>query len=105
MINSTSREYKGVPTAELAQRLAQRDLRASSVNLRKFSITLDRRGRVIEPGSVFVVSDPSRGIPMTPVRAGSVQDGTLTNGEITINAVQDVFELPVQSWAVKVPNT
>lgn len=104
-VNSVSRDYKGLPTAELAQRVAQRDLRASSVNLRTFTVTLDRRGRSIEPASVFLVSDPARGIPPTPVRAGSIQDGTLTDGKITIGAVQDVFELPQVSWAVDVPNS
>lgn len=103
--NSVARDYKGLPTAELAQRVAQRDLRVGSVNLRKFSVTLDRRGRSIEPAGVFLISDPSRGIPPTPVRAGQIQDGTLTDGKITITAVQDVFELPQVSWAVDVPNT
>jgi hypothetical protein len=104
-VNSISKDYKGIPTAELANRVAQRDLRASSVNLRKFSITLDRRGRSIEPAGVFLISDPARGIPPTPVRAGQIQDGTLTDGKITIAAVQDVFELPQVSWSVDVPST
>lgn len=104
-VNSIAKDYKGIPTAELANRVAQRDLRASSVNLRKFSITLDRRGRSIEPASVFLISDPARGIPPTPVRAGQIQDGTLTDGKITIAAVQDVFELPQVSWSVDVPST
>lgn len=104
-VNSVTRDYKGIPTAELAQRIAQRDLRVGSVNLRKFSVTLDRRGRAIEPAGVFLISDPARGIPPTPVRAGQIQDGTLTDGKITIAAVQDVFELPQVAWSVNVPNT
>lgn len=104
-VNTSSREYKGLPTAELATRVAQRDLRANSVSLRKFTVTLDRRGRVVEPGAVFVISDPSRAIPATVVRAATVEDGTLTDGKIKITAVQDVFSLPQASWAVKVPNT
>lgn len=104
-VNSIAKDYKGIPTAELANRVAQRDLRASSVNLRKFSVTLDRRGRSIEPASVFLISDPARGISPTPVRAGQIQDGTLTDGKITIAAVQDVFELPQVSWSVDVPST
>lgn len=104
-INSTSREYKAVPTAELAIRLAQRDLRASSVALRKFTITLDRRGRSVEPGGVFLIQDQNRGIPITPVRVGQIEDGTLTDGSIKIVAVQDVFALPQVTWNVDVPNT
>lgn len=104
-INSVTREYKGVPNAEFATKLAQRDLRVSSIALRKFTVRLDRRGRSIEPGGVFLISDPSRSIPVTPVRAGQIEDGTLTGGAITVTAAQDVFSLPTVNWNVEVPNT
>lgn len=103
-INSTTRDYPGVVNATWATLLAQRDLRLSSMALRKFTIKLDRRGRNIEPGEVFLISDPKRGIPITPVRAGGIEDGTLTDGAIKITALQDVFALPIVPWQVDVPN-
>lgn len=104
-INSVSKSYKGVPTAALALRLAQRDLRAVSTNLRKFSITADTSLDVVHPGDVLVIEDAKRGIPKMAVRVGRVRDGTLINGQIALDVVQDVFGLPAQGFAVEVPNT
>ena len=104
-IISAKRSYPGVPTAELATRLAQRDLKVGALPLRKFNFTLDRRGRSVEPGAVILVSDPVRGIYPTPVRVAQVEDGTLTNGQINVVGLQDVFELPLVSWSVPVGNT
>lgn len=104
-VNKLSKEYTGLPTAALALRVAQRDLRAASSSLRRFSMVLDRRGRSIEPGGVIRIRDASRGIPETVVRVGRIDDGTVTSGEITVTAVQDVFALPVSSYGTSVDNT
>lgn len=104
-VNSVKREYKGIVNDAWAIKVGQRDLRIGSVALRKFTVTLDRRARSIEPGQVFLISDPNRGIPITPVRAGSIEDGSLRGGAITITCAQDVFTLPTVPWNVAVPNT
>lgn len=96
--NTLSRSYEGVPTAELALRLAQRDLKAASSRLRRFSITLDRRGWNINPGDVIRVRDPFRNIPDTALRVVKVDDGTLDDGRIRITGMQDVFTLPATSY-------
>lgn len=95
---STTVEYLGCPTAALAARLAQRDLQISSSDLRRFKIKMDRHGWDISPAGVFRIQVPSRGIGNMILRAGSIEDGTLEDGTITIDAVQDVFGMPKVSF-------
>lgn len=97
-INSLSKEYKGCPTAELATRLAQRDLKAASPSVRRYKFTLDRRGYKIVPGMVIRIQDMSRGIPDTVVRVGTIDYGKVGDGKIEINGVQDVFALPQRGF-------
>lgn len=101
--NTTSKDYFGIPTVDLAQRLADRERRMSSGVVRRFKLRLDRRGRDIMPGGVFVISDSRRGIARMVLRAGRCDYGTLTEGTITITAVQDVFGLPATSYVTPEP--
>ena len=87
-------DYPGIPTEALARRIARRDLQAKSGFIKRFSLTLDRRGTEIMPGHVFRISDPSRGIENMVLRAGRVEFGTVTDGRIRVTALQDVFGLP-----------
>nr|DAW21678.1 MAG TPA: tail protein [Caudoviricetes sp.] len=93
-INSTSREFLGIPTVNLANRVAQRELRLASFPLRKFTVTLDRRGWQVYPGSVFRIRDVVRNIPDMAVRVATVSEGGLVNGKITVECVQDIFSMP-----------
>ncbi len=92
--NSVSKEYKGIPLSSLAARLAKRDLRAMSPSIRRFNITLDRRGASVTPGSVLRIIDPTRGIGEITLRVGTVDYGSMGAGEIKVVALQDVFGLP-----------
>lgn len=100
---SVTIEYPGIPTDELAGRVAVRDLRARSIGLKRFKVQLDRRGRNIKPGAPFRIRSLSRGIELMVVRAGRFEDGTLADGKITITAVQDVFGLPATSMTPPQP--
>lgn len=97
---SANVEYLGVPTASLAARLAQRDLMINSAELRRVTLKMDRAGWSINPGQVFAISVPSRGIELMICRAGNIEDGPLEDGTITIHAVQDVFSLPSASFVI-----
>lgn len=92
-VNSKTNAYLGLPTQDLAARVAQRDLKAMSASISRYSVKLDRRAWRIYPGAVFRVSDPDKGIQNLVLRAGKIDDGTLTNGIITVEAVLDVFGL------------
>lgn len=105
IVNQVTRDFPGIPVASLALRVAQRELRAVSTALRKFTITMDRRGEDFAPGDVFAIQDPKRGIPKMAVRVGRVEDGTLLDGKITLTVVQDVFTLPATTMAADVPST
>jgi hypothetical protein len=91
-------EYLGAATASLALRLAQRDLEINSSELRRFKLKFDRRAWKIAPSQPFCISAPSRGIDNIVVRAGNIEDSSLEDGTITIDAVQDVFGLPDASF-------
>ena len=104
-VNAATKDYIGVPSASLALRLAQRDLRAVSTNIDRFTCVFDQRIGVVHPADVFAIEDPKRGIPRTIVRVGKVRDGTIVDGKINVEAVQDQFGLPATSFAVEVPNT
>jgi hypothetical protein len=103
VFNSTKKSYPGLPTVELASRVAQRDLRLNAVALRRFTITMDRSGWRVSPGDVLRIRDVVRGIRDVIVRVGRVEDGTLTKGTITVTAVQDVFGLPLASFTGNQP--
>jgi hypothetical protein len=98
VFNSLKKSYTGVPTAELAMRVAQRELRLNALALRRFNITFDRRAWRVPPAGVIRISDAVRGIDNVVVRVGRIDDGTLSSGTITIQAVQDVFALPQTSF-------
>ncbi len=91
--SSKTNTYDGIPVLSLASRVAQRDLRAMSASTNRYTVKLDRRAWRIRPGSVFRVSDPDMGIENLVLRAGKVNDGTLTGGSITVDAALDVFGL------------
>lgn len=92
-VNPKTADYPGIPTADLAMRVAQRDLRVNGLQLRRLKITLDRRGWRIVPGLPFVINDPARGINNLVVRAGKYED-EVNGSKITVTAVEDVFGMP-----------
>lgn len=96
-IISNTIQYQGLATRELVARVAQRELKAQSA-VRRFTLTLDRRGWRITPGMPFKISYPARGIGTMIVRAGEIRDGNLVDGQIEVKAVQDIFGMPDTSF-------
>jgi hypothetical protein len=97
-MNTISKNYPGIPTAPLGLRVAQRDLRASGLELRRFNLTFDRRAWAVTPGDVIRIYDLARNIKNLVVRVGHVEDAAGTSGKINMVAVQDVFSLPAQAF-------
>jgi len=104
-INVLSKEYPGVPTAEIASRLAKRDLKAAAPGLRRFSLTFDRRAFSLYPGGVVRIQDLQRNIPDMVLRIATIDYGTLRDGKIKVTAVQDVFGTPKRGFTVIGPPT
>lgn len=96
--------YPGLPTAELAGRVAGRDMRVKGSNLRKFKVRLDRRGWKLGPAKAFRVRSLKRGIDTIVLRAGRIEDGTLASGAITVTGLEDVFGLPASSFVAVPPS-
>lgn len=103
--NTKTVDYKFCPTSGLARRLAQRDLRSYAQGLRRFKITVDRRGYALFPGAVMRIQDVARKIPDMVVRVATMKDGILTDGKISMDVVQDVFSFPATSYVQGQPNT
>lgn len=98
-------KYRGLPTVDLCNRTAARDMIAAGAGLRKFSVTLDRAGFKLHPGAVFKISYAPRNISHMVLRAMEIDDGNMVNNEITIKCMQDVFSLPLTTWITPVENT
>lgn len=102
---TVERTYKGIPTAELAHRLAQRDLKVASTNLRRFRATADRRLWKLTPGDVIRINEPSRGVGQLIVRIATVDEAGTGDGQITFTAVQDMFSFTLSAFTGVQPPT
>lgn len=83
--------YRGCPSLRLANRLAAREGKAASTPLAKMSGKLDRKVWQFHPCSVFKFNWPEQGIEDLIMRVTTMNLGTLLEGTIEIQAVQDVF--------------
>lgn len=93
-IVTTEKDYSGVMDAELAAKLAFRDLTVLSRPLSKLSIEVGRIGVDLPPGKPFKVNYPLLGFEDVVFRVVRRNLGSLRSGMIVIDAVQDVFNAP-----------
>lgn len=100
---SEKKSYPGLPTAELALRIAMRDLTAISTPLAKVRMKVNRKAYAMLPGDVIKFSWAKLGITNLVLRVLRVDTGTLTDGAIEIEAAEDVFGLPSSSYAAQPP--
>lgn len=97
-----TRDYLGLPTFELAARVAQRDLAMTASGLKRLIIRFNRIGGQLTPASCFRISLPDRDINNMIMRVGKIQEDART-GEFIITAVQDLFGLPATNYGVEQP--
>lgn len=90
---STSRDYHGIRNADLAKRVADRDVRASAASLATMQAGLDRRSWTVRPGKLFVVDWPEKNIYGVVCRAMDVDYGDNLDSTIRVKLMQDVFSL------------
>ena len=93
-IISQKNNYFGITNHTVAKRIAMRDLIASSTLLSKVKFTVNRKAWSLNGGDVFIFSWAKLGLANVVMRVGSIATGTLDNGLITVEAVEDVFGLP-----------
>lgn len=77
--------------AEIAQAIAQRELRERTTPLIKTRVIFNRTAAKLRAGDVFKWSFPERGIANLILRIERIDHGTLEDGRIAIDAVQDVY--------------
>lgn len=91
-------QYTGITSHSIAQKVAMRDLLARSTPLSKLKISVNRTAWDLVQGDVFKFTWPKLGIDSVILRVINVSTGTLENGLIVVDAVEDVFGLPVGSY-------
>lgn len=84
-------KYPGCKTRSLANKLVWRELKTLGYPLAKHTITMNREGFDLRPGSVYRWSWDSLGISELVMRVSRIDFGTLDDGKVRVHAVQDIF--------------
>lgn len=93
-----TRDYPGIRDGALASRVAMRDLITSSSPLAKITLRCNRIAWDWLEGDVFRLAWSPLKITGTVYRILKIDKGTLINGEITIEAIEDVFQMPTSAY-------
>ena len=96
-IVTATANFPGVTRPALAVNIAWRLLRTLAYPLARATFTLDRSFWDLTPVDVFRWRNTELGIVDLPMRVMSVDYGTLTDGKLTVEAVQDVFAFAAAS--------
>lgn len=97
---SSPKDYKGVRNADLAMRLANRDIRVESSPLASCEARVDRSAWSVTPGSCVKVNWPEHGMNDVIMRVGTVDYGTTADSKVNVQLVEDIFSLPQASYTV-----
>ncbi len=90
-ISSVSLSYPGLSTADLAARVAMRELRKRARSPRSFKLKLNRRAWNLQIGSLIRITTPLLELPSVPLRISRIEDGTLENSAMSVVATEDVY--------------
>jgi hypothetical protein len=104
-IKSTTLQYPGFTNAEIATRVAMRDLRALSNSMFSFKIVVNRVPDELNIGDPFILNVPSVKAHNMVVRVADIDWGDGQNNEISISCSQDMFALPEQPVMSSSPDT
>lgn len=85
------RNYRGLINADQAAKVALRELRQLATPLARAEILCNRDAWNLAVGDVFRLQWPPLGILDMVMRVAEIDYGTLTDGRITITAIQDAF--------------
>lgn len=98
VVVTDTRTYTGIATQDLAARVCQRDLQATTVPLKRLTAKFKRTAYLLTPGDVFVLSFPAAALASVVMRVGEVDTGTLLDGSITMSIMQDIYSLPSDTY-------
>lgn len=91
-------EYLSIPTADLAARIAARELKTRSSQLAQVELACNRKAWNIRPAQAIKWSDDSLGIKDMVLRVVNVNRESSSQGRILIECIQDVFSLPTATY-------
>lgn len=98
-------QYHEIPTADLAAKIAQRDLAQFTTPTHGYDLTTTSKTRKWRLYSYFRLQLPKRGISDMVCMVGSVPGrGTLRSGAVHLTAVEDIYSLPQAQFATVEPN-
>jgi len=97
-LNHVTHQYPEVPTGDLANRLAQRNLMAAITPSHAFSITTTRKPYAWRRNTYFRLQSPKNGIADMVCILAEKSDGTLKSGAMKITAAQNTFSLASASY-------
>jgi hypothetical protein len=97
---TVTKDYSGLPTADLALRAAARELKVNSAGWKRVEFKVDRRGYAIVPGDVLKITAPDRGLADFVLRIATVDQSEIKDGTITIVGTQDIYGWPLQALTV-----
>jgi hypothetical protein len=104
-------DYPGFTSADIAARVAARDLKSLSTPLASCTVYANRAAAVLNVGDVFKLAWPELGIDNLVMRVTAMAYGDGRSSRVRIQCVQDVFGLPaavssggVSEWVDPVSN-
>lgn len=95
---SQTKSYPGIPNHDIAVRVAERDLQVASTPVARFKLKTNRAAYNVLPGDAIRFSWPKLGIDEVVLRVLRLDYGDLSNGIISLEAVEDIFSLPDASY-------
>lgn len=103
-IVSDSRNYYGVRSAALAQKLANRDVRMASAPLITSDALANRSEWKLVPGDICILNWPEHGVSQIAMRVMKIDYGKIGDSKIRITLVEDIFAL-IPTTYVEPPRT
>lgn len=95
---SETREFPGIRNAELALRVATRELLTASSSMVRAELTINRTGWRLMPGDVIALRWPLYGFDRLAMRVTQVDYGAPGSSQIKVNLIEDIFSLPESSF-------
>lgn len=89
----SQRDFEAIPTGDLAGKIAAREQRQLGTPLAKATLIVNRQAWNLNIGDVFRWTWAPYGISEMVMRVAGVGRGSLTDGRIRIECVQDIFSV------------
>lgn len=105
VVSSVTVDYPGISNGTLASKVALGDLKQLSVPLAKATLVANRKAASLNIGDAFKLTWPELGIAQLVMRVVRISYGTLTDGRVRIECVEDIFGLPSATYVSPTPTS